>query len=292
MVIMKVQTAIIPLGGAGTRLFPGTTAIEKCMMPVYAGEQTRPIIDFMVESCARAGIKRVLFVASERGKVQLKEYFEEVNPNLQKQLTWLGREDKLEAEVARRRSFGLVYDYILQGTDRYGTAYPLFRAKDYLKGESRFVVMGGDDFVYRQDGTSELTAAIEGWDKAGTDHGIIGIRVPRVDGPKYGILQTDNRGRLVQIDEKPPLARVPASPIANISRYLLSDAIWLHVVAEMAQDRGNKEHYITYPINNALKDGQTFQAYPVEGEYMDGGSFEGLLKASQYLSTHPVSRTP
>ncbi|HSX06123.1 MAG TPA: sugar phosphate nucleotidyltransferase [Candidatus Saccharimonadia bacterium] len=284
---MTIETAIMPVAGAGSRVFPCTTAIEKCMMPIYAGEQSRPVIDFMVEDCVLAGVKRIIFVTSERGKVQLSEYFEQINQNLKEQLVRLGRDDKLEEELARRESFNLTYEYIVQPSKQYGTAFPPFLAKDYLRGEARFALMGGDDFVYRQDGTSELAAAIETWNGSNANHVIMGKPISQADGPNYGILQTDSGGKLVQIDEKPPLERVPQEPVANISRYLLSDSIWPYIEAEMAKDRGSAEHFITYPINRAIADGQTFQVHPVGGEYMDGGSFEGLMRASQYISAHP-----
>src|SRR5664279_6222767 len=104
-------------------------------------------------------------------------------------------------------------------------------------------LMGGDDFVYRQDGTSELAAAIKQWEDTGTYHLIMGKPVLHEEGPTYGILQVDARGMLTGIDEKPPLARVPENPIANISRYLLSDSIWPYIEAEIAQQRGTGEHY-------------------------------------------------
>lgn len=287
---IAIETVIMPLAGAGTRAFPVTTAIEKCMMPIYAGDQSRPIVDYMVDDCVRAGVKRIIFVTSERGKVQLQDYFEAIDRHLQTQLRRLGKDDKLEAELARRQAFGLEYEYVIQPADKYGTAYPPYLAKDYLQGERHFALLGGDDFTYHQDGTSELTAAIAGWAASGVEHAIMGKSIARDEGPKYGILQINDAGLLVGIDEKPPLGRVPDKPVANISRYLLSDSIWPFIEAEMRNDRGQAEHYITYPIGEALAAGQNFYVHAVEGEYIDGGSFEGLMRASQYISTHPRGR--
>jgi UTP-glucose-1-phosphate uridylyltransferase len=282
-----IDTVVMPLAGAGTRAFPITTAIEKCMLPIYAGSQSRPIVDYMVEDCARAGVKRIIFITSERGRTQLKDYFEEINPHLQAQIKRLGKDDQLQAEVARRQAFGLQYEYVVQPADQYGTAYPPYLAKDRLRGEQRFALLGGDDFIYRQDGVSELTTAIAGWVASGAEHAIMGTPIDRAEGPKYGILQVNGSGLLAGIDEKPPIERVPAKPVANISRYLLSDSIWPFIEDEMRKERGRAEHYITYPIAAALAAGQNFYVHPVAGEYIDGGSFEGLLRASQYITAHP-----
>jgi UTP--glucose-1-phosphate uridylyltransferase len=285
---MSVETAVIPVAGAGTRVFPSTTAIEKCMMPVYAGEHSRPVIDFMVDDCALAGIKRVIFVTSERGQAQLQDYFESINPALEAQLRGLGRHDRLAEELERRRHFGLTYEYVLQPSDRYGTACPPALAQDHLRGEKVFALMGGDDFVYRQDGGSELADAITSWNKFGTDHVIMGNPVARTEGPRYGILLINDEDLLTGIDEKPPITRVPDKPIANISRYLLSEAIWPQIEAEMATVREKgEEHFITHPINDALANGQTFKVHRIEGKYLEGGSFEGLQEASLYVAAHP-----
>lgn len=281
-----VKTAVIPVAGAGTRVFPMTTAIEKCMMPVYAGGQTRPLIDFMVEDCAKAGITRIIFVTSQRGKQQLQDYYGELHPHLVGQLESLGKLQLIEAEQQRRQSRGITFEYIVQEPGVYGTTVPLFLAKPALRGEERFVLMGGDDFVWHADGSSELARALQTWRLAGTDHVIMGNPVAQADGTKYGILQLDPSGVLVAIDEKPPIERIPELPLANISRYMFSDSIWPFIDAEMATPRGEDqpEHYITYPITAAAQAGQKFQAHRVTGVYLDGGSFEGLQHAGAYIS--------
>ena len=49
---MKCTKAIIPVAGYGTRRLPITKAIEKCMLPVL----NRPVVDYVVQDCLRAGI--------------------------------------------------------------------------------------------------------------------------------------------------------------------------------------------------------------------------------------------
>src|SRR3989344_1582306 len=290
---MNIQTAVIPVAGAGTRVFPMTTAIEKCMMPIYAGGQGLPVIHYMVADLARAGIKRIIFVTSERGRSQLKDYFEAINPNLETQLRGVDKDKLIQKELKRRGEFGMKFEYVIQPTDKYGTAYPPFLARECLKGESHFALMGGDDFVYREDSTSEMADAIKLWEQSGSDHVIMGNPIKREDGPKYGILHSNSDGQLTHFDEKPPIERVPEQPVANISRYLLSEAIWPQLEAEMARPRsGGDEHFIPYAINDALEAGQTFQIHRVSGKYLEGGSFEGLQAAGNYISAHPLADQP
>jgi UTP--glucose-1-phosphate uridylyltransferase len=258
------------------------------MMPIYAGANSRPLVDYMVEDCAKAGIERVIFVTSERGKQQLQDYFgEDITPTIRKQLERTGKTSKRDEELDRRRGYGLKFEYIVQPPDNYGTAIPPYLAREALRGEDHFVLMGGDDFVYHQDGTSELALAIAAWKEKGTDHAIMALPVSRTEAPKYGNLLLDYHGNLAAFDEKPPMQRVAERPIANISRYGLSSSIWEHIEAEMTRDRGIAEHYVTFAIQSALAAGQSFHAHPVTGMYFDGGSFEGLLKASTYITEHP-----
>jgi UTP--glucose-1-phosphate uridylyltransferase len=284
---MSIKTAIIPVAGAGTRLFPSTTAIEKCMMPIY-GKDARPIIDYVVEDCVKAGIMRIIFVTSEKGQSQLQNYFEDIDQNLTSLLIELDRTDKLEEERKRRRSLELKFEYIVQPIGHYGTAYPPSLARESLEGENQFALLSGDDFVYRQDGSSELLQAIKLLETAGTDHVIMGNPVDKDQGTKYGVLQINEDGRLITIDEKPPASRVPDNPAVNTSRYLLSGQIWPLIEKEMSRDLGNgKEHFITDVINQAIGLGQTFQVHQILGVYMDGGTSEGLLTASNYITNNP-----
>ncbi len=48
----EITKAIIPVAGWGTRMLPITKAIEKCMLPIG----TRPLVDYVVQDCLRAGI--------------------------------------------------------------------------------------------------------------------------------------------------------------------------------------------------------------------------------------------
>ena len=55
-----ITKAIIPVAGWGTRRLPVTKAIEKCMLPLG----NRPVVDYIVQDCVRAGIRDIYFVVS------------------------------------------------------------------------------------------------------------------------------------------------------------------------------------------------------------------------------------
>ncbi len=285
----QIETAVIPVAGVGSRMLPATWSIEKCMLPVYSGGRTRLIVDYMVDECAKAGIRRVIFVTTERGKKQLYDYFGKIDLSLSKRYEHLGKGKVVAEEQARRDAYGLTYEYIIQPPNGYGTAVPPVLAKPMLEGEKRFFLMGGDDFVYHEDSNvSELSLAIKTWNEAGTDHIIMGNPIPRADAPRYGVLFADENSNLSEWAEKPPIEQVPNIPTvtANISRYGLSDKIWEHLEHELETKREG-EHYITYPVLDALAAGQTFRIHSVQGAYLGGGTAEELIETGRYISEHP-----
>ena len=54
----KIDTAVIPVAGLGTRMLPATKAIPKEMLPVV----DIPLIQYIVEECYAAGIRNIIFV--------------------------------------------------------------------------------------------------------------------------------------------------------------------------------------------------------------------------------------
>lgn len=284
-----VRTAIIPVAGTGARMLPASSSIEKCMMPLYLEEGAVPVIEFIVEDCARAGLERVIFVTTQHGGQELDRYFSHnLNDTLYNLFETTGNNDKLKQERERREKYNLEFEYIVQRTDKYGTSVPLHEVREAIGDEEHFALVGGDDFVYHQDGKSELALAIDTWNKKNTDHLIMGVPInPGRAAETYGVLIMDKAGNCVGIDEKPPLEQVPHNPLANISRYLLSRGIWEHVDNEMATNRGKKEHKITYPLNAAQETGQTFGIHTVEGVYLDGGETGNMLDAILHIRQNP-----
>src|SRR3954447_9541764 len=86
---MKITKAIIPVAGWGTRRLPITKAIEKCMLPIG----NRPIVDYVVQDCLKAGINDIYFVVGE-DSTQLEDYYRS-NIQLNDYLKRNHKEDKL-----------------------------------------------------------------------------------------------------------------------------------------------------------------------------------------------------
>ena len=65
-----VKKAVIPVAGFGTRMLPATKAIPKEMMPVV----DKPIIQYIVEECASAGIEEIVMI-THTSKVAIEQHF-------------------------------------------------------------------------------------------------------------------------------------------------------------------------------------------------------------------------
>ena len=68
---MKVLKAVIPVAGLGTRMLPATKAIPKEMLPLV----DRPLIQFIVEECAAAGLTDIILV-THSSKNSIENHFD------------------------------------------------------------------------------------------------------------------------------------------------------------------------------------------------------------------------
>ncbi len=68
---MTVRTAVIPAAGLGTRFLPVTKSVPKELLPIL----DKPMLQYVVEEAAEAGIERVIVVTS-RGKESIASYFQ------------------------------------------------------------------------------------------------------------------------------------------------------------------------------------------------------------------------
>ena len=270
----RVTTAVIGVGGYGTRRLPITKAIEKCMLPIG----NRPLVDYIVADCAKAGIQRIIFITTERDQ-QLRDYYGH-NAALEQYLTTRGKQDALE--LLNDIGQGLSFEYIRQTADLpIGDGAPLAAARPALTGEERFAVLMGDDFVYRADGTSELADAIAIW-QGSTPHLLLSAPIDRQLAPRYGVLAYNDQHHLTRLVEKPSIEEAPDPCIINISKYVFSRSMldYIDDNIERARQSGT-ELEIVDVIMAAVTAGEAVYVHDSSGSYLDGGSEEGWLQANR-----------
>ncbi len=267
----QITKAIIPVAGWGTRRLPITKVIEKCMLPIG----NRPLVDYVVQDCLKAGIDEIIFVVGEQS-TQIRDYYRSNIP-LNDYLKRNGKTDQLPLVAALDH---IKLHFVIQpGTGKYGTAVPVTLAADYInEGESAVVLMG-DDFIYNSDGSSETARLIEAA-SAGSS-AMLGVEVPLEDVGRYGVLELNESSEFVRIVEKPSPELAP-STLINISKYVLNYEAMQSVVRYVAKDR-DSEYYITEPLNDYVAEGGSLKVVRSTGQYLDGGTVEGWLHANHVV---------
>lgn len=94
-----------------------------------------------------------------------------------------------------------------------GTGHALRCCQPHLRSEN-FLVINGDDLFPR--------AALQALSRTG--YGILSMR--RADYPLYGVIERDDQGDFMRIDEKPPAGRYPSPAPCNIGAYKLQPGIF------------------------------------------------------------------
>ncbi len=275
---MQINKAIIPVAGWGTRRLPITKVIEKAMLPIG----NRPLADYVVEDCAKAGIKEIYIVIDEKPFSQIKAYYEE-NADLKNYLVARGKEDKLSLANTNREGVTLHF-FAQKDVDlRYGNAEPVAQVVEEFGIDEPCAILMGDDFSYNKDGSSDLARLME-LIKDESESAMLAAEVPMETIERYGVLKVDN-GLLTGIYEKPKREDAPSNMI-SISKFIMSSELLQRIVKYCKDnDFGPKdqEYLITDPVIEHIKAGGKIRVMPINGEYLDGGSTEGWLHANNVV---------
>lgn len=274
---MKPTKAIIPVAGYGTRRLPISKAIEKCMLPVL----NRPIVDYIVQDCIKAGITEFYFVVNE-GASQIRTFYTR-NEKLE---SYLKRHGKEEMVGLLQPPTGCNFHFIEQPLGRdYGTTVPVWLCREYIKPEENVLVIMGDQFFFNRDGQSEAAHFLHRAQQAGAESAMLAVEVPHEEVSRYGIVSVRPDGdheMYVSIVEKPSVDEAPTN-LNNASFYLLDHKMFEFVQAGM-QKLNHGEHYITDVLNDYVAAGNPVAVIRNRGEYLDCGNVDGWLYANERLA--------
>jgi UTP--glucose-1-phosphate uridylyltransferase len=270
---MKISKAVITCAGFGTRFLPISKTILKEMLPIL----DRPLIDYVVDDCIKAGITDIIFVISEHN-YQVLHYYRE-NQRLRQ---YLKNNNKLDLyssieQLHQKANFHFVRQ---PDAENYGTAVPIKLAKEYLKDEEAFLALMGDDFIYNNNGHSEVAAMIKTFEESGAKGLITCIEKPDDMLHRYGIAKVASENGfsyLKDLIEKPKPGAAPSN-LANISKYILPQTIF-DLISFQQPNQESGELYITDTISQ-LSLTEKVVVHQPSGEYLDGGYPLGWLLAN------------
>jgi glucose-1-phosphate thymidylyltransferase len=236
---------LILAGGSGSRLHPLTISLSKQLLPVY----DKPMIYYPLSILMMAGIREIMVVSTPRDLPLLR--------NL----------------LGDGANFGVRFDYAEQAEPR-GIADVFLVAEDFIGADDVALILG-DNIFYGAQLEQRLR------DAAGRSDGAT-VFAQRVRDPeRFGIVELDDAGAPVSLEEKPKTIR---SDWAVTGLYFYDRQVVDFAKALKPSARGELE--IT-DVNRAyLERGQLHVELMGRGyAWLDLGTHEALLEASEFVRT-------
>lgn len=273
----KINKAVFPVAGLGTRFLPVTKASPKEMLPVV----DKPLIQYAAEEAEKAGATQLVFVTG-RHKRSIEDHFDKA-PELEAELKEAGKDKLLNiVQTILPEHVSCIY---LRQPEALGLGHAVLCAKPVV-GNEPFAILLADDLISSSGkGVCEQMAELH--ERTGAS--VLSVEeVPPNETHKYGIVETERQPdgtlRVTSIVEKPRPEDAPSN-LAVVGRYLLTPTIFAKLEQTGAGAGG--EIQLTDAIA-ALLEEETVVAHPFEGKRYDCGSKEGYLQATVELAlNHP-----
>lgn len=275
---MQIRKAVIPAAGMGTRFLPITKSVPKELLPIL----DKPMLQYVVEEVAEAGIEQVIIVTAP-GKESIASYFQ-AQPALEQHLLDTGATELLEK--VRHASNLAQVSYVIQD-EPLGLGHAVLTARESV-GNEPFVVVLPDDIIAHAPGA--LSQMLEVAERYGP--GVLAVEpVPWEVVQNYGVVEgspvEERLQRVTRLVEKPPRQEA-RSNLAIVGRYVLPPEIFDCLERTPA---GAKDEIQLTDALALLLASHDLYAYEFKGTRYDGGSPMGLLRASlEFALARPDTR--
>ena len=256
----KECVAMLLAGGQGSRLYALT---EKTAKPAVTFGGKYRIIDFPMSNCVNSGIYTV-GVLTQYQPLVLNEYIGNGQP-------W---------DLDRMNGGVMVLPPYQgkNGADWYkGTANAIYQNLDFIKRyDPEYVLILSGDHIYKMD----YNAMLQAHKKSGADCTIAVLEVPLSEASRFGIMVTDETGRITEFQEKP---KNPTSTKASMGIYIFNAKVLEKYLVDDENTPGSSNDFGKNIIPNMLGDGMKMFTFPFDGYWKDVGTISSLWEANMEL---------
>lgn len=253
---------MILAGGQGTRLGALTKQTAKPAVP-FGGKYR--IIDFAMSNCTNSGIKTVGVVTQYQPL--------ELNEHVGNGSAW--------GLSGRDSGATILQPYSSSDGEKWfkGTANAIYQNIAYIDSvDPEYVLILSGDHIYKMDYSLML-------DEHKNNHASLTvgvIPVPMKEASRFGIMNTDAAGRIIEFEEKPA---EPKSNLASMGIYIFNWATLRRYLLEDQAKNREMEDFGKNVIPTYLNNGENCFAYAFEGYWKDVGTIESLWEANmEFLS--------
>ena len=239
--------AMILAAGKGTRVRPITYRIPKPMIPILQ----KPVMEFLVELLRQHGVDQIMVNVSHLAK-EIEDYFRDGQ--------------KFGVDIAY--SFeGRIEDGELIG-EALGSAGGMKRIQDfYPYFDDTFIVLCGDALI-----DLDLTAALKWHKEKGSMATVIMKSIPREQVSSYGVVVTDEAGRIQSFQEKPKVEEALSTDI-NTGIYIFEPEVLEYIPSGVEFDIGSQ----LFP--KLVEIGAPFYGVAMDFEWVDIGKVPDYWRA-------------
>ena len=253
--------AMILAGGRGSRLHELTNKVAKPAVS-YGGKYR--IVDFPLSNCANSGVD-IVGVLTQYESVLLNSYVAAGGrwglDARESGVFVLPPREKADAVLDVYRGTADAISQNIDFIDKYSPEYLLVLSGDHI------YKMNYDKMLdYHKEMNADATIAV--------------IEVPMKEASRFGIMNTDGNGRIVEFEEKP---EHPKSNLASMGIYIFN---WKLLRKILLADMKNPDSHHDFGkdiIPCLLDDNKTLAAYKFKGYWKDVGTIDSLWEANMDL---------